>query len=864
MLPHFLQSSYARYKADTNTFATWLLETANQCGYQLPALSATISTSTAAKGKRKGKKDGKAADALQYSATTKDLQTLAEVVASSAVTVPKPVLLIAKRAIKLRKAVTSWFLGQGDSSGNKRHAHFITALEKICETLEWKTNKASKPNSKKPSPTSETQIDDTDADRFLNKFAVLTVEEPQDTGAQTKPKPAQSQMIVSVTVVEEDDDEAAESYLNQLFFKTFCLFQDLNNMRTFISTTWSEYRENKIDLMNAAVVTDSALRLAQDLVKEVEADWATSLAGKTDGIQNAVYNLAVITRGISATPSTEIGLPYNKDMADMADWCYVPTKVLLESFANVLQEGHQPVFKKGYFGTYDPKADRGRMSLGQQFNEDKIILLSILPEFCMLDRFKIQLPTEDVITRGLAEFAKTKTVTTWLCFASQIFLDVHHIMRHSTLGAFGDLRMSGLRIKKTIDDYQQLSRTHPPPKFWPKEGDKEIQNIGSTVKSWIIQDLFLDLRVLSKLYGIGSVPEKHALFSQHAILCGLILFSLNVRMQAVGLQLANQWYDIQQLAFLHNLVIKSPSPIHRDLRWPDMDAFIKIHGESHIFIGSRPKNADESLNRLELATGISSAANFARDSRSQRIHRPNGKSPRLLKPTTAVASLFFAQYGGGPEEDAGILHVDRILDELAQKSKLESSSKELQRANPELGIARKWSNAHSIEMLHLLAFLKSKLYQEEPILMFNYFGMHKRSIELLRLIRDKEHHKFVQYFTSAYMPDDSLISNIVILIHHVARGSAQGARALGFGSRKEVITSRIVMSAGDVMREYLKKNGDVACKELRVFCKNKQPIQDEVAYDEWGSDEWEYGFNIEDILGPKGVAALQTGIPIAY
>jgi hypothetical protein len=33
--------------------------------------------------------------------------------------------------------------------------------------------------------------------------------------------------------------------------------------------------------------------------------------------------------------------------------------------------------------------------------------------------------------------------------------------------------------------------------------------------------------------------------------------------------------------------------------WPDMDAFIKIHGESHIFIGSRPKTAGESLNRLE-------------------------------------------------------------------------------------------------------------------------------------------------------------------------------------------------------------------------------------------------------------------------
>ena len=159
--------------------------TANQCGYQPPALSATISTAEKGKRKGKGKNDGLVADPLQYSATTKDLQKLAEVVASSAVTVPKSVLTIAKRAIKLRKAVTSWFLGQGNSTGNKPHAHFITALEQICETLEWKTNQPSKPDAKQPPPTSEAQSDDADADRFLNKFAALTVEEPQDTAAQT-------------------------------------------------------------------------------------------------------------------------------------------------------------------------------------------------------------------------------------------------------------------------------------------------------------------------------------------------------------------------------------------------------------------------------------------------------------------------------------------------------------------------------------------------------------------------------------------------------------------------------------------------------------------------------------------------------
>jgi hypothetical protein len=77
--------------------------------------------------------------------------------------------------------------------------------------------------------------------------------------------------------------------------------------------------------------------------------------------------------------------------------------------------------------------------------------------------------------------------------ASQIFLDIHHIMRHSTLGAFGDLRMSGLRIQKIIDEYLKLSKTHPQPKFWPKEGDEEIRAISATVDSWIIQDAYIEV-----------------------------------------------------------------------------------------------------------------------------------------------------------------------------------------------------------------------------------------------------------------------------------------------------------------------------------------------------------------------------------
>ncbi|KAF3030452.1 hypothetical protein E8E15_004294 [Penicillium rubens] len=846
MLPKFLQSSYTRYKDDTNSFATWLLQAAGKCGYQPPGLTSTAST----------------LNKVQYTTTIKDLQLLADVVAKSALTVPKPVLIIAKRAIKLRKHVTSWFLGQGDTENNKKHAHFISALEKVCETLEWKVKKPSNPDTENPSPTSEAGDGNADLDMFLNKFAVLTVEEPQEPQEpqEGQRKSPESKQVVKVELVENDEDEETDSYFSLIFFKTYCLFQDLRNMRAFISHTWSEYRDKKIDLMNAAVVTDSALQLARDLVQEVVDDWSTSVPSPVDNLQKLVFNIACMTRSIDLTPSTEIGLPYNKHMSDVAEWCYLPTWIILESFTHVLQNDHLPVYKKGYFGTYDAKANRERMPVGQKFNEDKIILLQLLPEFCMIDTFGIHMLTPDAITTGLLDFCKTKKVTPWLCFASQVLLDVHHIMRHSTLGAFEDLRMSGLRIQKTIDDYLKVSKSHPQPKFWPKEGDEEIKSIRFAVDSWIMNDPFSELRRHS-MPG-KNAPENHVLFSQHAILCGLSLFHLNTRMQHVGQQLVTQWYDVQQLAFLYNLAkIES----HKNLSWPDMETFIKIHGDSHIFVGSRPKNATESLNRLELATGISSATKFARNARNRGdFHRPDGKNPRVLTPTTTIAKLFGDQYVPGFREDGGIRNIDNILDTLSQELSLQVTSKEPQPSDPQVMFQHKWSQTRNIGTLQLLALLKSRLFEEEPVLLFNYFGMHKRSLELLRLIKAKEHHKFVQYFTPAYMPDESFISNIVILVHHVARGSAQGAREMGIsvnaGSR---IGSRIVMSCGDVMQEYLRKNGDVACKELRVFCKSKTPIQDEIDSDKGRSEEFSYWFGFEEALEPKVLASLMTGIPIA-
>ncbi|KAL8832818.1 MAG: hypothetical protein Q9191_000002 [Dirinaria sp. TL-2023a] len=300
--------------------------------------------------------------------------------------------------------------------------------------------------------------------------------------------------------------------------------------------------------------------------------------------------------------------------------------------------------------------------------------------------------------------------------------------------------------------------------------------------------------------------------------------------------------------------------------WPDMDAFIYIHGESRIFVGSRPKNAAESLARLEMVTGISSATRFARDARVRGPFRGAEGKARLLEPTTNVTNLFRDRYVSNDySRNIGIANIEKVPDKMAKEAAPASSrksNKDPALRTPQQLIQSKWTTSHNIGFLQLLAILKEELYEEELVVCFNYFGMHKRSVELLRLIRTKEHHKFVQYFTNDYLPDESFISNLVLLIHHVARGSAAASSQLGLakGAGTQAV-SRIVMSCGEVMRGYLQKNGDVAVKETRVFCKNKRlQVGDHQKVE---NEDFAYWFGLEDVIDPKSMASLMTGIPIA-
>lgn len=794
-MPKFLYGTYRKYKADTTDFVRWLVKTAKKSGHDVLLQTERQDAASCTNEKRKGKKSKNLAQA-SHKISLKQLTALAHALADSGTKLPPLILKNAQRAIALRKRCAKWFASGKDDGTSEpdTHSHFISVLEQICDMLGGKsrgqgnTTISGRANVEPVAASKKTTVLES------NTFSHPTLEETLEEDT-TPPASPDKQFEI------EEEDSDSESIDSVLFLTLFCLFEDLHNMRTFVAQSVQEYVDGRIDLMNVAVVADTTVNLTRQLIDDTLA--ALPHLEEQQRLQEYVFTTACSFRGEDPEAKPDPTMPYNSNMADVADWCYFPALVLLTSFEDVLQPNQLPVMKKGHFGTYNASAGRDRMSKSARLNEDKIILLELLPEFALIHMFEIKMPVQDEITRALVDFTKTRRIPLYLCFAIQILLDVHHGLRYTSNKAYNDLRMSGLRISKTIEEYWTFSRTFTrTPKFWPKEGDEHIRDLQMSIEGWITEDVFIKGKhqVLPKyiLAAQAGGMEKHFLLRSHGILCGLTMFHFTLRMQYISLELLNQWYDIPQMAYLFNIIQQIGM---KNISWQDMDAFIEMHGEEHIFIGDRPNDADESIKKLQIVSDVRSPSDFASDRRNRTgAPSPNAKV-RLMAPSAAVANIFQARYLSNGVSNISLDNIDKLLTEIDIGSSGAGDSQLLTASTQFLRM--RWNKSHRLGALQLLAAIKQGMYHEEPRLQFNYFCMHKRGIELLRLIQAKEDHKFKQYFTAGYMPDDTLIGNLVVLILTVAQGSAAASRQLGIQQTGGTcMASRVVLSCEEVMENF--------------------------------------------------------------
>lgn len=642
-----------------------------------------------------------------------------------------------------------------------------------------------------------------------NHLSMLHLPQPMDSSEQPEPKKLDTDTGEDIFEVEDDfeDDEAAN------FFAYFCLLHTLHHMRQLLFETWADYRQGKTDLMSASITTNTALALARLAIEEVETQIQAEISEAE--ISGRTYHLFCLRSEM-----------HSHDCSRAVDFCYRDVKALLQAFCDVLEPSQLPQYKydEAIFGTYDPTRDRTKMSGLEQWKEDTVVLMRALPNFPLLEKAHEAIPVEDELTTGLREMTKTKRVTLWLSFAAQVYLDIHHVLRADVDQGSRNLKLTCLRAKKIIRDYTTFSRDLSCPK-WPKQHENALllKGIQETVDKFLDPSSFLEW---------------------HPMQAGLIMCNITLRMHEAGIALVNGWGSVLYLAHLYSF-LQTEGWI--SVRWPDMDRLIEYHHQHRMFNGCKPDTLKKAFFRLCTMLGFDAESLLTSYVKSVEICGasellvlppvsmerliPSGNGPSGLVESSIVSEIFRDRYARNGSLDLSIENVTALLDDLANA---EDEKQPQSGPRPSGLLKRKWQGTETLSTLQLLTALREKLIDEEPRLMFNYFGMHQRCIELMQDIRSEFHDQLMEDHDNP--PKDVIEEEhqLPLLIFWIFKTSVVGSYGTEVVSRfplaavLPMTVGSLMPRAGVVMQAFLnKQKGAVACTELRAFCKNEKLTEEE-------------------------------------
>ena len=823
MLPPYLLGNYKRYKADTDRFIGWILETATAYGGD------TVRNQNKAETTRTDQ--GSDSTTLRRLSLCQVL-VLAKQIASSAsnIKVPAEIVKAAKRAISLRKECCEWYGKnvEAESTSNVQHLHFVSVLEEVLQILGVSGTCASPPEQ--PSSSIGKKLDVLHS--LGSRFSALDIEEINEQeasssdndlpGSKTKDK-----QNTSFVLCDNEDDEEAQNHFAHAVFAIQFLFYDLQKIRWYVAQTWQAYKENTLDIMTAAVTTNTAIETARDMISEFkQSDPIVIKLLKEYNKLGDCFSLILVEcvakeRGEESTPLLSASDPYNFNLADIVEASYLRAHKLITSVTQRLQLCPSfPSVPQAEIGRYDPNADWVHMDERQRFHEDGIILAQILTVFAQPKQLDVAILKVDEISRGLRAWIDRRFLPLWLSFGVQLFLDINLILRDKIRKGYQDTRLNALRVRKTLSAYLSEKERVGRGPFWPDEMDSGIDRILRDIAKYVEP---AGSKAAHSQEVSGSEEGRYTfLLNWHPVLAGILTFNINLRTQELGLQLVNLYSSSTNLAYMYNFIKESDVAT---LNWPDIEKLIDIHGENYVFLGARPRSLEDSINKLNLALGVSLQSVATRKEQRKRDKKPTSseKGARTLQNSISLANVFMERYCQSKPISLSQAHIEQVLREFSDKNdaKYDDSGKQ-----PRQKPKRHWDKNKQLSPLQLLTILRSYLIESEHKLIFDYFGLHHRCIDILLALRTKLDGHLTQYFGANYLEHDFMIACIVGFILSAAeavddalkKANPKNKRA---GEREPYTSNYILLSAGKIMHDYLEKNGNVACKELKVFCKNK-------------------------------------------
>ncbi|KAL9109590.1 MAG: hypothetical protein Q9227_005770 [Pyrenula ochraceoflavens] len=841
--PDYLIGCYRRYKSDTQYIATWLASTAKKCGFvadtKAPAAPAPKSNAKPAPKYAKTRKQRKRAEAAQSQASPqqtgqihniklKDFISLAKLIAGfekPPVDIPKSLLAVFTRAIAARKRCAAWFQkeAQGDKAvieSNRMHSHFIGVLEETLvalkprcapETIEDPLMQAAENHDLSSGAALSSELN--------NIFNALELEEPsqemQEMPAVSKEAAAHQPPFAGApeqAEVEFESDEVEQ----EMFFAAYCLFADLNRIRTFIRELWKQYHQDKVDLITASVTTNTAIELG----RRIQADFDNSFE-INDALSSSmlVQQLAGIITGQMPGQRVRSGDEANFSRPEANDFFFLVPLLTLEAYTRVLEDGSLPVFKPETFGKYNPNLEWSRLEPREQFQQDKVLLLEYLPEPTLLQILKLKLPAEDAITVILRQFAGDRKMPIHTLFAAQVLLDMHHTLGPKVSKCLIELQVKASQIKSTVGENQKFHAELRVPN-WSRQNDRMVQEFMTEIDESVLKDFIGDLgnRARSDIRGARN-PEAFHWYKANPLLCGMRLFSLRLMIQEIGVTFIGAW-GTWWLAHLYNAARQMHSTRLGgqilDAQWPDMDILIDMQGETRVFVGSAPTTVDESLKRITLIMGYS-AGNLTRRGNRQQGLQESTRGPRGLASTAPVSRIFRDQLNDSDKATAALHQVEELFKLAAARDRLAPEKHSTAK------ILRRMVEKTTLTPIQLLTYLRDSIASEVPDLYFDYLSFHRRCWQLHRAIDTAIQADLIEKVGPGYMEHEyhlpwltpwifSIVSGVQMQDRIPMGGRNDRMRQIGLRDRG------ILLKANEVLKEFISREGSVEKERLKSIC----------------------------------------------
>lgn len=580
---------------------------------------------------------------------------IAQHIVDSRVDIPIKVMVLLKRCIDLRIKCLNPLGTEPDDSTNT-HMFFINTLHRVAFIFTQYMTSLRSDSSSATGPSKQT-ASWSSANPFnpLAEAALSSEDDHEDDeDIPLGPPPRPDRLIVRVEGVSAD----VEMSINEAIFSLVAFLRDVTAVRNYLAELWVSYRARQIDLMTAAITTNTALELLRRPHDDILAN--VMPAFDDDITRSAFYLLHIHSQNASTFKGGPIRNFTDIDESDkVLTSCYdcllLPNLLTMLDLGQTITNGLPARYDGVRHGWYDPMwGNKPKASFHDRHRQGSALLMETFSRYlCALqfckwitnepeplgkdvpgdlkqiwlgmgvsedayDKYcKEHSGPEDIDPRRedqnplsademaveMATFSKTGRPT-WLLLAhTAIYIDINYYMKAHV----------GQGEKDMFDQYSKMASAI-------NNARTIIMDNGLERKLWSpYENYWLDMTVevvdgpgiefLSLIMGVhpgdvlredrqpGDPLPENQFYKRSPMHCGISLFQQRLHHQKCAFNIVNASGIIMATAHFYAAMRLYQSKYKGPVvaDWAEMDILLDLHGRADIFGGRTPETLDEAL-----------------------------------------------------------------------------------------------------------------------------------------------------------------------------------------------------------------------------------------------------------------------------